>query len=103
MFLPTQTPDGPLTKGATSKRTSDDFGILCIGVLEETADDGRAALEAEQPSIHEATKLFVGCVGSSTNAMILDMVPNQFVGIQFGRVRRKEEQPDPILLSVGIL
>ena len=56
--------------------------------LEEAADAVGTLLQETKPAEDGATQIFWPIMTGSADGIVLHVVPNQFVGVQFGRIRR---------------
>lgn len=67
--------------------------ILCFRSVEKRSDVRGSLLYPAQPAQDCSLHLRGSCDDLAAKNVVLQIVPDQFVGIQFWRVRRQEEQP----------
>ena len=65
-----------------------------VRVSEESTDHIRQPLKRSHVAHYDFSKLFATPDRALTDPMVLQVVPNVFVGIQIGCVRRQEEEPE---------
>ena len=71
--------------------------------MKKRADQGRTRLNARQVRLDAAAERFVSPQRGLAHALALEVVPDEFVGVQLGRVARQEMQFEATRETLDVL